>query len=342
MILIRVDGNQLIATGHLMRTLTIARECVRRNVPVHFVVADEKSEEILKHLWQPGESFEITVLESDYRRPEAELSIFRELLEAQKPEVLLVDSYFVTAHYLETLGRYAKVCYLDDIRAFDYPVDTVINYDVITQADLPAYQNAYLRSKKQLLGAAYTPLREQFGNVPYEVREKVGEVLITTGGTDEENITGKILEDVLAVRAEAVMAEDVTVHIVTGALNKHKAWLQERACREKGILLHEGVQNMAELMGRCDLAVSAAGTTLYELCAVGVPTICFTMAANQVPGAQSFAGSKAVIYEKELDFRKQIKRLTEDLALRQQLRETMRRLIDGKGTARIVDELLKG
>ncbi len=337
MILIRVDGNRHIATGHLMRTLTIAKECVRRNVPVHFVVADEESERILKSLCGLGESFKITVLQSDYRCPEEELPVLTEMLKQERPEALLLDSYFVTAHYLEILGKYTKVFYLDDIRSFDYPVDTVINYDVIMPEDLPLYQNAYMKSQRQLLGAAYTPLREQFRETPYAVKEKVRDILITTGGTDEDNLTGKILESVLAVRDETI-----TVHIVIGALNRHRERLKEAIREQKGICLHEGVQNMAELMNRCDLAISAAGTTLYELCAVGVPTICFTMAANQIPGAESFARSQAVVYERGQDFGQQIKKLTDSPDLRRQQSEIMRRLVDGKGTARIVDELLKG
>ena len=35
-------------------------------------------------------------------------------------------------------------------------------------------------------------------------------------------------------------------------------------------------------MQKCDVAVSAAGSTLYELCCVGVPILCYTLADNQI------------------------------------------------------------
>mgnify|MGYP002226996556 CR=1 FL=1 len=50
---------------------------------------------------------------------------------------------------------------------------------------------------------------------------------------------------------------------------------------DPGLRLYEHVAQMAELMQRCDLAVSAAGTTLFELCSAGTPAVSFTMADNQ-------------------------------------------------------------
>lgn len=40
-------------------------------------------------------------------------------------------------------------------------------------------------------------------------------------------------------------------------------------------------KKMSELMQQCDMAVSAAGSTLYELCACGMPTITYVLADNQ-------------------------------------------------------------
>lgn len=341
MIMFRADADQLIATGHLMRTLTIAEECTNRNVPVCLVLSAGESEGILKALCPEWKNYQIRILPGNYRRPEEELPEFQSLLEQEKPQALLIDSYYVTEAYLKGLQEYVRIFYLDDIRAFDYPVDTVINYDNISKEELPSYQSSYSCSKTQLLGVAYTPLRKQFCGVSYQVREKVANVLITTGGTDESNITREILESALKATND-----NVNIHVVIGRLYRNKDWLSKRAEQDKRVHLHEGVLQMADLLQKCDLALSAAGTTLYELCAIGVPTICFAIAENQLTCAKGFAAAGAVIYEEGLDFQAsfndKIKALADDYPLRCRMSAVMRQLVDGRGVGRIVDELLEG
>ncbi len=340
MIMFRADADQVIATGHLMRTLTIAEECAERGVPVCFVLSAGESERIFKALCPEWAKYQIRILPGSYRRPEEELPVLKSLLEQEKPQALLIDSYYVTETYLKELKGYTRIFYLDDLRSFDYPVDTVINYDVISRDELPRYQSGYQNAQKQLLGAAYTPLRKQFGGVPYQIREQVAQVLITTGGTDDANITGKILTSV-----RQATENTVEIHVVVGKLNKNKDWLRKSAERLGRIHLHENVLQMADLMQRCDLALSAAGTTLYELCAVGVPTICFAIADNQLAAAEGFAAAGAVVYERGLDFQddfsEKIKSLADDYPQRCQRSAVMRQLVDGKGAERIVAELVQ-
>ena len=71
-------------------------------------------------------------------------------------------------------------------------------------------------------------------------------------------------------------------------MHVHRAELAVMAGKDSRIVLHEQVSDMAALMSTCDLAFSAGGTTLYELCAVGVPSVSFSMADNQLPGVKAF------------------------------------------------------
>lgn len=47
------------------------------------------------------------------------------------------------------------------------------------------------------------------------------------------------------------------------------------------MVLHCDVKDMAGLMTACQLAVTAGGTTIYELSVLGVPFVCFSYAENQ-------------------------------------------------------------
>lgn len=107
---------------------------------------------------------------------------------------------------------------------------------------------------------------------------------------------------------------------------------------------------MAALMLGCDFAVSAAGTTLYELCALGVPSVSFTMADNQTASAKAFADAGAIPFAGDIR-----KNLDEVLAMilglikdfhdgnsyhqRKSAQTAMRRLVDGSGALRIAQAL---
>lgn len=347
---IRTDGNEKIATGHLMRCLSIARAFAERGKNVVFLTADTQSETLLRDRFAFSSEFEIRCLHSDYQDMENELPALRHIMQnshilaehsSQKNDPwILVDSYYVTASYLETLKEWGRVAYLDDLVSFPYPVDCIINYDM-PEKDKP---DCYNRAARCLLGAAYTPLRMQFQDVSYTVRQDVKHILISTGGTDPFHAAVKILDRMMTKTAE------YEYHIVTSRLNPSFNKLTGLGIEHPNIHIHENVQNMAELMAQCDLAVSAGGTTLYELCAVGVPTISFGMADNQLAAVQTFSSSDIILYsgdirtdsdevldiicrfldEKEMPYSKRL-----------EVSDRMRSYVDGHGAVRIADALLE-
>lgn len=294
-----------------------------------------------------------------------------------KGYVYLLDSYFVTKKYLTTINSAAKVAYLDDLQLFDYPVDLIINYDVIPDTVMPSYRTAYSKVGKALLGAAYTPLRSQFENKAVTVKEKVTDILITTGGSDPYHFCVEFVQEFseqfscpstsaastalrnITTASDEHVTEIPTLHIVIGSLSKDKENLHALAKEYPFIKLHEKVMDMAALMSVCDLAISAAGTTLYELCALGVPTVSFTMADNQLVAAKAFDEAGAIpcagdirkekdpmmdrIFDFLIQMRDEIPDKTGSLSSGYKHRfcahETMHRLVDGNGAMRIAKEL---
>ena len=107
---------------------------------------------------------------------------------------------------------------------------------------------------------------------------------------------------------------------------------------------------MATLMRQCDIAVSAAGTTLYECCAVSLPTIFFCMVDNQQYDGLCFSRDSAMLYAGDLRFQKEqciknifshISYLKLNAGARKIMREKMRYLVDGNGAKRIAEEIEK-
>ena len=275
-----MDGNDIIGTGHIMRCISVAEEIIKQNVGVIFIVADKKSEELVR-----TKGFEVICLNSVWNELETETDKLMQLIMECKIQVLLVDTYFVTKNYLERINTLTKVFYIDDLNLFLYPVYSVINYSIY--ADEFDYENRYHKNgmdTRLYLGCEYTPLREQFSEISYDVRKKVKNILITTGGTDPFNIAGSLLKKLL----KDYYFQDVTLHMASGIYNIHKDKLQKLAVGRKCVVIHENETNMAKLMMDCDIAVTAGGTTLYELCACGIPTVAVSFADNQLDNVRRF------------------------------------------------------
>ena len=359
---IRTDGNEKIATGHLMRCLSIARACADQNKNVIFLAADTQSETLLRERFAFPSEFEIKCLHTDYQDMEKELPTIESIMQRNQASSehalhengcwILVDSYYVTAAYLEALKNWGQVAYLDDLAAFSYPVDCIINYDML-ETEKP---NCYNKANRCLLGSAYTPLRTQFQNVAYTVRQKVEHILLSTGGTDPFQVAEKLLDRLIInpyrkTESEHLcdsVAQEYQYHIVTSRLNSRYDALIALSSRYPNIHIHENVQDMAGLMAQCDLAVSAGGTTLYELCAVGVPTISLSFTDNHLSAVQNFTALNIIPYAG--DVRSDIDGVINTICLFLDTKENtyskrleystkMRSFVDGHGAARIAEAL---
>lgn len=344
-IFFRTDGNREIATGHIMRCLTLARACKKKGASVRFVVSDEESVSLLQERFLYDEEFPVCCLHGNYREMTAEAPVLTSLLKTEggretKPW-LFIDSYFTSPAYFSMLSPYFRTAYLDDLRSFDCGVDLVVNYD--TDKECAFYRNAADR----LLGVQYAPLREQFQNPVYEVRPEVKNILLSTGGTDPYGITEKILDAV----SEIPLLQTMHYHIITAGTNARYNVLQAMSDKNPHIHLHKKVTDMASLMASCDLAVSAGGTTLYELCAVGVPTISFLMADNQRTAIETFsikelipcagdARNSATVKEAVERITDFLTQMSQNVNSRKKSSHAMRAFLDGCGAAKIADRLL--
>ena len=339
----RTDGNEKIATGHIMRCLSIARACTALQATCRFLVADETSLSLLRERFAFPDEFSVSCLHTNYQDMESELPILQPMI--KDCSWLFIDSYFVTSSYLSELQKHCRTAYLDDMLAFDYPVDLIINYDIDTEK-IPS---CYRCIPHKLIGASYTPLREQFQNAVCQVRPEVHNIFLSTGGTDACNAAGKILSRIFTEKDNTLL-QNCQYHVVTSRLNSYYQELIQLSDTYSVIHIHENVQNMASLMSECDLALSAGGTTLSELCAVGIPSISFATADNQLNAADTFAKKHIIPYAGDIRFSPDdvLENITAFLyenfhsyEKRQESSRCMRDFIDGNGSARIACALTK-
>lgn len=336
MLYIRADGNSTVGMGHIMRCLSIAAAMEERPV---FLTACAECRPFIEE-----RGYRVTVLPTDYRRMEEELDFLEGFLGeegdlgAERP-VFLVDSYHATAGYFNGLGRLGAVACMEDM-GISYPVDLLINYN------LYAPQLEYSRGLRTLLGASYAPLRLEFAeSCAYDIRESVRHILLSTGGGDPLFAASGFLEAFL----EEWQGEDAPVfHVVSGPVNSHAGELRAGYGGHPRVVIHEGVSDMKGLMGQCDAALAAAGSTIYELCAVGVPMVCFYFAENQRQGAECLAERIGVVnagnYAEDAGktaerAKRALARCISDREYRKNLHAQERRLVDGQGARRIAEKL---
>lgn len=351
MVVIRADANSKIGMGHVMRCLSVADALLKRGEEVLFVTADDTPVPLLTKKGIP-----YCVLHTDYADMEAELpelwEVLRELPQGaespdaalpQKNTSILVDSYYVTEKYLAALKKRITTIYMDDIYAFSYPVDMLINYNIYGE-EMGYEKDAAFADTKLLLGTEYVPLREEFSAGEQQRTAANCGILITTGGSDSFNLAGQLLTE--AMKYDALKEKEY--HVVSGSLNPHIGELQALAQKHENIHIHCNVTNMAELMAESKVALSAGGSTLYELCAMGVPVIAFSFAENQERLVQTFVKRGIAQYggNYRTDGNKMIQNtiagletLLEDENLRTEYREKARTLVDGKGADRIAEAI---
>ncbi len=350
----KANGNGIIATGHIRRCMTIAKELTDKGCEVQFVLSDDDSADLLKVLSDEEDvEYDAVILHTNYSEPLEDIPLMEELIKDENPDFFLIDSYFVTPEYFDALNNLIKRCrpglktgYIDDLYKFDYKTDMIINYDIV----IP---DGFYSAPVQLLGGGYAPIRSQFADCDYETRKQAKRVFISAGGTDPYHVVEKILFEIYEEDSPCREVLDFTgieCEVILGALfeKEYVEKLKEMAGRHSEITLHESVSDMKAVMERCDFAVSAGGTTLYELCAVGVPTVVYSMADNQVSFVKSFNDAGAVRYAGDVrkDNRLVQKIVTwgtaavDNPGFRKRMTDKARELIDGKGSQKIADAIV--
>lgn len=343
MFYIRADGNEKVGMGHVMRCLAVAEALKNFEEKIVFITADENPARLIEE-----RGFSVKVLSTSYDDMEGELPRITQFLRqsgtVRKPKIL-VDSYFITPHYLESLRSFAKVILMDDEKKAVYPCDGLVNYSIYGKT--LGYERDYPRETGLFLGCSYVPLRRQFQSCSYAVREKASHILFMTGGSDSLHIALHLTRRLLLREKEG--AVNAVWHIVCGPYHPDTEELERLAAEHAFLRIHKNVTNMSEIMRRCDIAVSAAGSTLYELCSVGVPTVGFYFVENQRRNMETFAkltpiknaGDFSREPEKVLDFiEKEVEILCREKTLREKCSRIMKSMVDGRGADRLARDLM--
>ncbi len=140
-----------------------------------------------------------------------------------------------------------------------------------------------------LVGPHYALLRPEFARLRHDslrrrASPQLNHILISMGGVDQADATSKVLEALRDCRLPAELR-------ITVVMGPHAPWLERVQLLAKQlpqpIEVIVNVENMAQLMVACDLGIGAAGSTSWERCCLGLPSVLVLLADNQRTGAKA-------------------------------------------------------
>ena len=121
-------------------------------------------------------------------------------------------------------------------------------------------------------------------------------ILINLGGVDKDNHTLAVLQALSAYVSGSLKALPIRATIIMGATAPHLARIQHYAATAPyPSQVIANATNMAELMTQATWAIGAAGSSSWERCALGLPTLLITIADNQRPIAAQLQSAGAAI-----------------------------------------------
>lgn len=334
-LVIRADASAHIGSGHVMRCLALAQAWPAEAGKV-ILALPESGAFLQDRLKKEGFTVE-TVRAGTATRGDAEATV--DLARRFEAGWLVVDGYpFDNAFLEKVIAGPARVLLLDDTgRQNPAPVDILLNQNVHASPEL--YPGADTTTRL-LLGAKHAMLRREFlqADLQTPLPLQARRVLVTLGGGDPANHTGKVL----AALAHADNRE-LSARVLVGAANPHREVLEKQAAAlPQEVEILTAVSDMPAQYRWADLAVTAGGGTLWELAHLGVPALTMIVADNQEP-ASRLMDSLGAVHCLGWAERLQVEGLAAALASlardadrRSAMSEAGRCLIDGRGAERVV------
>jgi UDP-2,4-diacetamido-2,4,6-trideoxy-beta-L-altropyranose hydrolase len=290
----RVDSSLKMGTGHVMRCLTLAQVLKENGANVEFIcrkhegslIGKIRSSGFVVHELKVFEETEVgTKLAHSHwlgatQQQDADDCI--EILKAEKSNWLIVDHYALDEQWQKRLkSYYEKLMVIDDLADRKHQCDLLLDQNFGRSSQ--EYEDLMPKASKLLTGSEYSLLRpefEKFRKFSLNRRKdgKFKNLLINMGGTDPDNITGKVVDRLQT----ASLPEDVIITIIMGKTAPH---LQSVISSANNLPYKSEVKvdvdNVAEIMANTDIAIGASGSTTWERCCLGVPTLQLIAAYNQ-------------------------------------------------------------
>lgn len=292
----RADASLYIGSGHVIRCLTIA-DALNKHGHKSYFICRQHPGNLIAFVRERGYTVyvlpEPTLNNSDilseYQRwlgvtEQQDAQETLEILKEHAIDWMIVDHYGLSSVWQKIVRQQVKyIAVIDDLANRQHNADIILDCGLAnTLAD---YEKLNRRNASYLIGPKYALLRPEFRRKrlwlehhPKIYNPKKLSVLINLGGVDKDNLTGVVLQTL----SKSLQKQSLSVTVVMGVNAPWKDLILEQSKKlpfPNKVLIN--ANNMAELMVEHDLAIGAAGSTAWERCCLGLPTIMICMADNQ-------------------------------------------------------------
>jgi len=296
-IIFRTDASMKIGTGHIMRCLTLADRLRAKGAEIAFI--NRALPGNLSHFVKSNgyKVYQLPCADEKFDNAgiswETDAEQTASFLSKQKllADWLIVDQYDLDKNWELKVRPYVKkIMVIDDLADRPHDCDLLLDQNFYINLN-HRYEGLVPNHCQKLLGPRYLLLRPEFGEARKNLRERHGSVkriFIFFGGSDASNQTLKALK---AIRL--LDRGDIGIDVVVGSSNRHQEQIKRLCGTMPGATFYCQVKNMAQLMLNADLAIGAGGTTTWERCYLGLPTITIITAPNQAEMTAAVAAAGA-------------------------------------------------
>ena len=300
----RVDASPIIGSGHLSRCITLGTQLKESGNEINFICEENIgnfSNFILKKGFNlfmlPSDNEHNHLYKSSNQKNEyanwisvGELEDARRTIDViktskEKFDWMIVDHYSLNNLWERELSSHvAKIMVIEDLYDRKHECSILLNQNLNSEYN-DIYKDLVPNECKKLLGTKYAmldPIYEKLHkNVPHKTND-IKNILVYFGGADKDNLTGRTLDTLLNLNLL-----DIEINIVIPESHGNAKEIEKIALVNKNIILHKGYFDLAPLMVQADFAIGAGGSTSWERCCVGLPSVIVAMSENQIPIAKA-------------------------------------------------------
>ena len=340
----RVDANHEVGMGHLMESISLA-DSLKRGANCNIVFLMKSFPPATNILRERG--YQVELLRGDIG--EDEINTLSLLVKNLKSKVLIVDLLDKNDEYFQELKTHIKtlVVILDDAEQRPVSADIVANFNIAQDEEF--YKKLTDSGTIYYIGPKYMllpdELHTEWGKDKI-IPETCQTIFVNQGGSDPFGLTAKIIKalELLDLKQKVIV---VVGHAMS---HDHKRELEFLEPRLKNFYQFEWSitqERMHQLMSESDVAITAAGNTLYELAVFGVPAITVCHHEKHDLVAQKFAEKNAAVnlgIGAKLEIHiiaDVVNKLLCSKEKRAELSANIKKIVDGLGSKRVAEEVLR-
>lgn len=361
LVVFRADASLEIGTGHVMRCLTLADALRAKGAECRFVCRQHPGN-LAEAIESRGFLVDMLPVVASFDRRDVDASgehagwlgdsleqdalQTRACMRGRVADWLVIDHYAISEPWERQIDGSAKrLMVIDDLANRLHQCDLLMDQNLGRNEE--SYRHLVPGACRIFAGPKYALLRNEFPmqrahSLARRQHPRLGRLLIAMGGVDKDNATGTILKAL----AGAGLPADCCISVVLG---RHCPWIDEVNQLASDLPwqtdIHVDAQNMAVLMADSDLAIGGAGSTSWERCCLGVPSIQVVLASNQreIAAALQAAGAAITVELSELagSLAKVIARVCESSVVIGAMSMAAAGVTTGRGATLVSDYMLR-